>query len=70
MIDVKTAINDLYEHSRGSYNPSRWTTAKRFVPDQLYSRRQFIPDELLNRQANLSTFLPTSFTDSKRPAAE
>ena len=70
MIDVKTAINDLYEHSRGPYNPSRWTTAKRFVADYDTSKRQFIADDLLNRQANLSTFLPTSFTDSKRPAAE
>ena len=70
MIDIKTAIDEFYKHNRGSYNPSRSTTAKNFVPDQLYSRRQFIPDKLLNRQANLSTFLPTSFTDSKRPTAE
>jgi hypothetical protein len=70
MIDVKTAINDLYEHSRGPYDPSRWTTAKRFVADYDTEQKQFIPDELLNRHASLSTFLPSSFTDSKRPTAE
>jgi len=70
MIDVKTAINDLYEHSRRSYNPTRWTTAKRFVADYDTSKRQFVADELLNRHASLSTFLPSSFTDSKRPTAE
>jgi hypothetical protein len=70
MIDIKTAMHEFYEHNRGLYNPIRSTTAKNFVPDQLYSRRQFIADKLLNRQANLSTFLPTSFTDSKRPTVE
>jgi hypothetical protein len=70
MIDVKTAIDEFYQRNRGSYNPSRSTTAKNFVPDYRYSHRQFIADKLLNRQANLSTFLPTSLTDSKLPDAE
>jgi hypothetical protein len=70
MIDIQTAINDLYAHACGPYNPSRWTTATKFIADYDTSKRQFVADELLNRQANLSTFLPTSFTSSKRPRAE
>jgi hypothetical protein len=70
MIDIKTAMASLYEHSRGTYNPSRSTTAKNFVADYDNSRRQFVANELLNRHTSRSTFLPTSFTDSSRPRAE
>jgi hypothetical protein len=70
MIDATTAMQSLYEHSRGRYDPTRWTTAKNFIADYDSGKRQFVANELLNRHASLSTFLPSSFTDSKRPTAE
>lgn len=70
MIDVKTALDDFYKHSHGTYNPSRSTTAKNFVADYDAGKYQFVANAVLNRHASLSTFLPTSFTDSKYPAAE
>ena len=48
IIDIETAMHMLYDNvPKTPYNPARWTTAKKFVPDFDVVKNSFVPDPVL-----------------------